>query len=132
LTRELVRLGGLRFMRDPTRGGLATVAQEIVKATGFGVRLEEAAVPVRDPVRSVCEMLGYDPYYLACEGRVVAIVAPEAAEQALAMLRSQPVGAGAAIIGSIQADMRRVVLGTAVGGERVLEELEDDPLPRIC
>ncbi len=132
LTRELVRLGGLRFMRDPTRGGLATVAQEVVKATGFGVRLEEAAVPVRDPVRSVCEMLGYDPYYLACEGRVVAIVAPEAAEQALAMLRSQPVGAGAAIIGSIQADMRRVVLGTAVGGERVLEELEDDPLPRIC
>jgi hydrogenase expression/formation protein HypE len=132
LTRELVKLRGLRFMRDPTRGGLATVAHEIVKAAGLGVCLDESAVPVREPVRSVCEMLGYDPYYLACEGRVVAVVAPEMAGQALALLRGQPVGSGSAIIGTVRDDIRRVLLRTTVGGERVLEELEDDPLPRIC
>ncbi len=129
--RALRTLPGLRFMRDPTRGGLATVGHDLVRATGLGVRLTAATIPVRDPVASVCEMLGYDPYYLACEGRVVAVVAPESAGAALDALR----GAGcdaAAEIGVVVASPARLVLTTELGGERFLEELEDDPLPRIC
>jgi hydrogenase expression/formation protein HypE len=132
LTTALLDLPGLRFMRDPTRGGLATVACEVVRATGFTVRLEAASIPVRPPVASVCEILGFDPLYLACEGRVVAIVAPEDAERALAAWRALPDGAGAACIGRIEAGRAHVVLVTELGGERILEELEDDPLPRIC
>jgi len=132
LTRALAAVPGLRFMRDPTRGGLATVTHEIVQATGLGVVLQEANVPVRDSVRSVCEMLGYDPYFLACEGRVVAVVAADDANRALAALRSAPGGGDAAIIGAVREQPARVVLETAIGGERVIEELEDDPLPRIC
>jgi hydrogenase expression/formation protein HypE len=132
LTRELVKLPGLRFMRDPTRGGLATVAHEIVHGSGLGIALEEARVPVRDSVRAVCEMLGYDPYFLACEGRVVAVVAPGDADRALEALRALPAGREAAIIGRVQEQPARVLLETVLGGERVIEELEDDPLPRIC
>jgi hydrogenase expression/formation protein HypE len=119
-------------MRDPTRGGLATVMHEIVQASGLGVALEEDRVPVRDSVRSVCEMLGYDPYFLACEGRVVAVVAADEADRALAALRAARGGADASIIGHLRAQPARVVLRTSIGGERVIEELEDDPLPRIC
>jgi hydrogenase expression/formation protein HypE len=125
-------MDGVRFMRDPTRGGLATVAHEIAAATSLQVRLSETQIPVRDSVRSVCEMLGYDPYYLACEGRVVAVVAPETAEEVLALWRSLPGGEDASLIGTIGAGGGHVVLETEVGGERFLEELEDDPLPRIC
>jgi len=126
-------LPGLRFMRDPTRGGLATVAHEISQVTGLGVRLWEAAIPVRDPVRSVCDMLGYDPYYLACEGRVVTVVAPEQADEALARWRALPQGHEAAVIGRVESTGPvAVVLETELGGERLLDELEDDPLPRIC
>jgi hydrogenase expression/formation protein HypE len=89
-------------------------------------------VPVRDSVRSVCEMLGYDPYFLACEGRVVAVVAAGQADRALAMWQALPSGRDAAIIGSVQERPARLVLKTTIGGERVIEELEDDPLPRIC
>jgi len=89
-------------------------------------------VPVRDSVRSVCEMLGYDPYFLACEGRVVAVVAGDEADQALAAMRELPSGRDAAVIGTVQEKPVRVVLRTPLGGERVIEELEDDPLPRIC
>jgi hydrogenase expression/formation protein HypE len=131
-TRALLEMEGLRFMRDPTRGGLATVAHEIARATGCSVRLSEPAIPVRDTVRSVCEMLGYDPYYLACEGRVVAVVAPEAAAAALAAWRGLPGGEDAALIGQVDAEGRPVVIETELGGRRMLEELEDDPLPRIC
>jgi hydrogenase expression/formation protein HypE len=132
LTQALLDFEGLRFMRDPTRGGLATVAHEIARATGCSVRLSEAAIPVRDAVRSVCEMLGYDPYYLACEGRVVAVLAPEEAERALAAWRRLPGGEDAAIIGQVDPKGRPVVMETELGGRRMLEELEDDPLPRIC
>jgi len=132
LTMALRDLPGLRFMRDPTRGGLATVGHEIARATGGSVRLSETAIPVRDPVVSVCEMLGYDPLYLACEGRVVAVVAEQDAQAALAAWQTLPEGEGAAIIGRIEAEGRPVVVETALGGRRILEELEDDPLPRIC
>lgn len=132
LTRALLDLPGLRFMRDPTRGGIASVAHEIVQATGFGLRLSQADIPVRGPVLSVCEMLGYDPYYLACEGRVVAVVAADQAQQALSAWREVPEGGEAAMVGEVVAGSARVILQTELGGERFLEELEDDPLPRIC
>ena len=132
LTLAIRDMPGLRFMRDPTRGGLATVMHELMHVTGLQMRLEQLSVPVRDPVVSVCEMLGYDPLYLACEGRVVAVVAPEEAEQALAAWQALPEGEGAAIVGSVAEDRQRVILVTELGGERILEELEDDPLPRIC
>ena len=123
----------LRFMRDPTRGGLATVCHEIAHASGHGVRLIETQIPIREPVRAVCEMLGYDPLFLACEGRVVAVVGAARAEAALAALRALPEGRDAAEIGEIvEKPLGRVALRTAIGGERMLEELEDDPLPRIC
>jgi hydrogenase expression/formation protein HypE len=131
LTEPLLALDGLRFMRDPTRGGIASIGHEIVKATGFGVRFE-ATIPVRDQVQSVCEMLGYDPYYLACEGRVVAVLDPKQVDEALAIWRSLPDGENAERIGRITSNMQRVILETPLGGERFLEELEDDPLPRIC
>jgi hydrogenase expression/formation protein HypE len=133
LTLPLRELPGVRFMRDPTRGGLATVMHEVARATGLSVRLREDRIPVQDPVRSVCEMLGYDPYYLACEGRVVAVVAPDIAPQILALWRGTPEGRDAAMIGRIdESPAARVVLETPLGGARYLQELEDDPLPRIC
>jgi hydrogenase expression/formation protein HypE len=132
LTQALLPYSGLRFMRDPTRGGLATVAHEISQATGYTLKLSQSAIPIRDPVQSVCDMLGYDPLYLACEGRVVAVIAAEQAEEALAKWRNLPQGQSAAIIGHLQAGPARVILQTELGGERLLEELEDDPLPRIC
>ena len=112
--------------------GLPPLLHEIVQATRLGVWLDETQVPVRDAVRSVCEMLGYDPYFLACEGRVVAVVAADQADAALAAVRALPSGRDAAIIGHVREQPSRVVLRTELGGERVVEELEDDPLPRIC
>ena len=132
LTRAVRELDGLRFMRDPTRGGLASVCNEISRATGLGLRLREADLPVRDPVQAVCEMLGYDPLYLACEGRVVAVVAPEQADMVLKRWQAVPEGREAAVIGTLEADGGQVILETGIGGERLLEELEGDPLPRIC
>ena len=92
----------------------------------------EATIPVKDPVQSVCDMLGYDPYYLACEGRVFAVIDAAQADDALAAWRALPSGRDAARAGRITAQDTRVILETPLGGERFLEELEDDPLPRIC
>jgi hydrogenase expression/formation protein HypE len=130
LCRALRNVEGLRFMRDPTRGGLATVAHEIVRCTGYGVRLVEKQILLRPQVESVCEMLGYNPLYLACEGRVVAVVRPDAAPAALQAMRD--LGGEAAQIGVIGEAGSMVVLETDLGGERLLEELDFDPLPRIC
>lgn len=132
LTQALLPLDGLRFMRDPTRGGLAMIAHEIRRATGLGIYMDEAAIPVREAVKSVCELLGFDPLYLACEGRVVAVIAPDQAEASLAAWRALPQGQDAALIGKVDKSKRFVVMQTALGGERMLDELEDDPLPRIC
>ena len=131
ITETLCELPGLRFMRDPTRGGLATVTHEIALVTQFCVRLKETQIPVREPVRMVCEILGYDPMYLACEGRVVAVIDPADAVHAIERLHALGY-ADAAIIGSIGEGKPTVVLETEIGGERILQELEDDPLPRIC
>lgn len=132
LCQALQPLSGLRFMRDPTRGGLATVMHEISHATGLGIRLDDTAIPRQPAVQGVCEILGYDPLYLACEGRVVAVVAADQAEEALACWQQIDAGHQAAIIGRIMPAPAQVTLQTAIGGERLLFELEDDPLPRIC
>jgi len=132
LTRAALKREGLHFMRDPTRGGLTTVCQEISQASGLGVRLQQTQIPIRDSVQSVCEMLGYDPLYLACEGRVVAVVAEADAEDLLTHWRRLPEGADAALIGRVEERSPQVLLATELGGERLLDELEDDPLPRIC
>jgi hydrogenase expression/formation protein HypE len=132
LTQALTSMEGLRFMRDPTRGGLATVMHEISRATQLEINLRQQAIPVREQVSMVCEMLGYDAMFLACEGRVVAIV--DAAQAAAALVRWQalPQGREAALIGHVREGRAQVVLETELGGRRILEELEDDPLPRIC
>jgi hydrogenase expression/formation protein HypE len=132
LTRAALKFEGLHFMRDPTRGGLATVCHEISQASGLGVRLQQTEIPIRDSVQSVCEMLGYDPLYLACEGRVVAVVAEAQAEDLLTHWRGLPEGSEATLIGRVEAQPAQVLLVTELGGERMLDELEDDPLPRIC
>jgi len=133
LAREARELPGVRVLRDPTRGGLASCCHELAGACGLGLRLEEAAVPVAAPVRALCQLLGYEPWHLACEGRVVAVAAPEAAGELLARWRGLPLGREAACIGEVVAEAEApVVLATAAGGERVLEELGDEPLPRIC
>ena len=132
LTQAVRDLSGLRFMRDPTRGGLATVAHEIARACGHNVTLEQREVPLRPEVVSVCEMLGYDPYYLACEGRVVAVADAATANEILTRWQTLPEGKAACIIGRVEAGDSRVILETELGGRRILDELEDDPLPRIC
>ena len=132
LTSMALTVGGLRFIGDPTRGGLATVCAELHRATSMGVRLIEDRLPIRDAVQSVCDMLGYDPMYLACEGRVVAVVALDEADALLRSWQAIDNGRDAAIIGHIDAGLSHVTVSTAIGGERILEELEDDPLPRIC
>ncbi len=135
LTHAIMDVPGLRFMRDPTRGGLATVMHEIHQATGFGIQLEQDKIPIRDPVSAVCEMLGFDPLYLACEGRVVAVIEKDHAATALQCWQQLPDGKQAAIIGEVTNHTKaqaHVVLKTLLGGERILEELEGEPLPRIC
>ena len=125
--------GAVRCMRDPTRGGLATVLNEWAQAAGVGIEVEEAAVPVREEVWAACEFLGLDPLYVANEGKVVVAIAPEAADTALAALRAHPLGLEAACIGQVtDAHPRRVVLRTPFGARRVVEMLTEAQLPRIC
>jgi hydrogenase expression/formation protein HypE len=123
----------VRCLRDPTRGGLATVLNELALEANLAIVLDEAALPVRPDVTGACEILGIDPLYVANEGKLVAIVAPEAADEALGALRADPVGAEAAIVGEVRADPEGLVLlDTAFGGSRVVDMLVGDPLPRIC
>jgi len=125
--------GAVHALRDPTRGGLATTLNEIATRSGAGIRLREEAIPVRLPVQSACELLGLDPLYVANEGKLVAFVAPQAADAALAALRGHALGREASIIGTVVEDPQaRVILETTVGGSRIVDMLSGDPLPRIC
>jgi hydrogenase expression/formation protein HypE len=122
-----------RWMRDPTRGGVGTVCNELARDTGLGVILDESALPVAPAVGGACDLLGIDPLYVANEGKVVAVVAPDEADAALAAMRSYAIGAGATRIGHIVSDPSGlVVLLTTFGGTRIVDMLVGDPLPRIC
>jgi hydrogenase expression/formation protein HypE len=124
---------GLRWMRDPTRGGVATSLNELARDCGFGIALWEESIPIHDPVRGACELLGLDPLHIANEGQFLAVVAPELADAALAALRAAPGGEEAVLIGEVRAEPARTVLGVAsYGGTRVVDMLVGDPLPRIC
>ncbi len=124
---------GVRSLRDPTRGGLATAINELCRSCGTGALLQEEAIPVRRPVEAACEVLGVDPLYLANEGKLIAIVAPEAAGAVLAAMQAHPLGQGAAIIGEMTEDPHGFVqMRTALGGRRLVDWLVGDPLPRIC
>ena len=122
-----------RWLRDATRGGVGTVCNELARDADITVVLEETAVPVRPEVAAACELLGIDPLYVANEGKLVAIVAPDEADAALATLRAHPTGSDAVRIGTIHDDPPGiVVLRTAMGGTRIVDMLVGDPLPRIC
>jgi hydrogenase expression/formation protein HypE len=124
---------GVRLMRDATRGGVATICNEVAVASQVAVVLDEGAVPVRPEVNGASELLGIDPLYVACEGRLVTVVDASCADTALTALRSLPLGAGAARIGTVRDDPPGLVLlRTAFGGTRIVDLLVGDPLPRIC
>jgi hydrogenase expression/formation protein HypE len=123
----------LRWMRDPTRGGVATALNELARDCGLGIELLESSIPVRDPVRGACELLGLDPLHIANEGQFLAVVAPEVADAALAALRQTPGGEEARLIGEVRDQPARAVLATTrYGGGRIVDMLVGDPLPRIC
>jgi len=124
---------GIRWMRDPTRGGVSSALNELAAGSGIGVRLDEGAIPVRPEVRAACELLGLDPLYVANEGKLLAVVPPEKAERLLEVMRTHPLGRNAAEIGEIVDDHPgTVVLRSLIGGERVVAMLAGEQLPRIC
>jgi hydrogenase expression/formation protein HypE len=134
IERMIDRAGaGLRWMRDPTRGGVATTLNELARDAGHGIALFEDSVPLRDAVRGACELLGLDPLHIANEGQFLAVVAPDHADAALAAVRSVAGGERAAIVGEVRAEPRRTLVSvSAYGGTRVVDMLVGDPLPRIC
>jgi hydrogenase expression/formation protein HypE len=123
----------LRCMRDPTRGGAASACNEIAQTSHVGIQLYEEAIPVRQEVRGACELLGIDPLYIANEGKLLAIVAPEDAERLLAAMRKNPLGKDAAVIGKVTGENPGLLtLRTSLGTVRIVDMLANDPLPRIC
>ncbi|MBO5555610.1 MAG: hydrogenase expression/formation protein HypE [Oscillospiraceae bacterium] len=134
LTEALLAPGlKVRVLRDPTRGGVATTLNEFIEGSSLGIELEEGAIPVSGPVRAACDMLGLDPLYCANEGKLLAVVAPEDAVEALRILHSRPEGAEAAIIGRVTGQYPgKLVMQTPLGGKRILQKLTGAQLPRIC
>jgi hydrogenase expression/formation protein HypE len=125
--------GSIRWMRDPTRGGVATSLNELARDCGYGMQLVESGIPVRDTVRGACELLGLDPLHIANEGQFLAVVAPESASAALEVLHRTPGGEEASIIGKVQEQPAgSVLVTTSYGGSRIVDMLVGDPLPRIC
>jgi len=124
---------GVKFMRDATRGGLATVLAELSEKKNFGIMLEESAIIVSQKVRAFCELLGFDPLYIANEGKVVMVVAPDAAEKVLEAMRNHPLGKNTCIIGEIRNENPgRAWINTGIGGKRILDMMAGEQLPRIC
>lgn len=129
----LVAAPGTRAIRDATRGGVATVLNEMAQASQVSIDVDERAAPLRQEVRAFCEILGLDPLYLANEGKIVVVVPPDEAEAALAVLRSHPLGRDAALIGEVRSgEPGRVTMRTVFGGTRIVDMLVGDQLPRIC
>ncbi|HKF80183.1 MAG TPA: AIR synthase-related protein [Thermoleophilaceae bacterium] len=124
---------GVRCLRDPTRGGLATVLAELALAADLAIAVDETALPISPQVNGACEILGIDPLYVANEGKLAAVVAGEYADDALAALQAHPLGRQAALVAEVRDDPPgMVLLETAFGGSRVVDMLAGDPLPRIC
>jgi hydrogenase expression/formation protein HypE len=134
LVLDMLETGGeIHCLRDPTRGGVATALNEIARQSGVGMALEEDAILVKEPVRGICELLGLDPLYVANEGKLLAVVAPQSADQMLAAMHRRDEGRDARIIGQVVDDSERlVVLKTRVRGHRIVDMLQGDQLPRIC
>ena len=125
--------GGIRWMRDPTRGGVATSLNELARDSGLGMRISEDFIPVRDAVRGACELLGLDPLHIANEGQFLAVIAPQCAGAALDALHTTPGGEEAVLIGEVKEQPAgSVVVTTLYGGSRIVDMLVGDPLPRIC
>jgi hydrogenase expression/formation protein HypE len=123
----------IHCLRDPTRGGVASTLNELAGASGVGIEIDETSVPIPDAVLAACEMLGLDPFYVANEGKLVAVVPPEEAEAVLEAMRARPEGQHAAVIGRVTAEHAGVVVArTGIGGSRVVDTLVGDQLPRIC
>ena len=123
----------IHVLRDPTRGGVATALNEVAQQSGVGIRLEESGLPVRPAVSAACEMLGLDPLYVANEGKVLALVAPEEADLVLDAMRQHPLGRSASVMGEVISEHPgRVVLQTEIGGRRIVDMLSGEQLPRIC
>ena len=123
----------VRVLRDPTRGGLAATLNEIAEQSGVAIALDEASLPVRPEVASACELLGLDPLHVANEGKLVAVCPPTRADMLLAAMRGRPEGADAAIIGEVRDDPRGFVfMRTAFGGNRMVDWIAGEQLPRIC
>ena len=131
--RFLSQIKTVRFIRDITRGGLATILSEVSEDMNWGIELNEAAIPLRREVIGIAEILGLDPLYFACEGKVVVFVSEKEAEKALHLMREHPLGKGAAIIGKVVTEPTgRTILRTRISGTRLLEPFSGDQLPRIC
>ena len=133
VARMVAAVPDIHDLRDPTRGGLATTLNEIARQSGVGMMLREEAIPVRQEVEAACEFLGLDPLYVANEGKLICICAPDHAEELLAVMRAHPLGAEAAIIGSVHEDPHHFVqMETGFGGKRIVDWLTGEQLPRIC
>lgn len=124
--------GGVVAAKDPTRGGIANALNEWNEKSGIGIEVEEDQIPVRDGVKSACELLGIDPLQIGNEGKAIIATVPDRAEEVLRALRSTQEGRDACIIGVARKELKYVVLSTEVGGERILEKPVGDPVPRIC
>jgi hydrogenase expression/formation protein HypE len=135
LVEAILDAGGndVHVLRDPTRGGVASATNEIAQAGRAGIRLHESSLPMQDQVRAACEILGFDPLYVANEGKLLAVVAADVADQVLAAMRSHPHGSNAAVIGEVVDDHPgRVFLTSRIGGNRVVDMISGEQLPRIC
>jgi len=134
LTQTMLEISpNIRCMRDPTRGGISGVLHDIARQSRVGIWIDEARVPVRDEVRAASDMLGLDPLYIACEGRLIAAIAPEDSDRVLSAVRAHPLGRGAALIGKVVGDQPGLVrMRSRVGGERIVPLLSGEQLPRIC
>jgi hydrogenase expression/formation protein HypE len=132
LVEDILKVGGAVCMKDPTRGGFANAINEWASKSKVGIEVEETAIPISEPVRNACDMLGFDPLAIGNEGKMIVGVVPDMAEEVLMAIRRNRYGKEAAIVGMASGHLKGVVLRTEVGGRRILEPPVGDPVPRIC
>jgi len=132
LVKKMLEAGEVHIMRDPTRGGLATTLNEIAEQSNVGIELAEQKIPIKKFVKVACDMLGLDPLYIANEGKLIAVVNEKDAQKILSAMKKHPLGKNSEIIGKIIKKPKGVYLKTKIGGNRILQMLDSDQLPRIC